>query len=206
MGTSGCADKSPVNLTRDAVASEPAAMTHKYLLALLLALAPTLACPEVPSDNPRILAMFEEDQAARASMPIDWSKVAPMDAAHREGALRLLRGGAVRTSRDYFRAAMIMQHGDAIEDIQIAYSLARLSVVLDPGDKQARWLSAAAWDRILMSKDVPQWYGTQLHQPSPDAPMELYPVAESVVSDEERASMNVPSLQEAKDMLLQINR
>ncbi len=129
-----------------------------------------------------------------------------MDKAHREEALAFLRSGNVRTANDLYHAAMVMQHGGTTEDYQLAFSLSKLSATLDPSNKTACWLSAASWDRILMSKGLPQWYGTQYHSAGPGSPMELYKVDESVVSDSERAAMNVPSLQEAKDLLLQINK
>jgi hypothetical protein len=62
-----------------------------------------------------------------------------------------------------------------------AYSLAWISATLDPSSEQALWLSAAAWDRVLMSKKLPQWYGTQYTKASANGPWELYKVDESVV-------------------------
>lgn len=57
-----------------------------------------------------------------------------------------------------------------------------------------------------MTKKVPQWYGTQYTAPRAGEPTELYKVDETIVSDAERAAMNVPSLQTAKDFLLEINK
>lgn len=158
-----------------------------------------------PADHPRLAQIHQADQAARATSPIDWDQVATMDAAHREEVLALLRAGEVRTANDLFHAAMVMQHGTGTSDYQLAFSLARLSMTLDPASRRSRWLAAAAWDRILMSKGVEQWYGTQFASPGPDQPMTLYPVHESAVSDEERAAMNVPSLQESREMARRIN-
>lgn len=180
-------------------------MVRRIAVVLLLALAPAIAVAEEIVDNPRLTEMYEADQAARRRQPIDWSQVAPMDRAHQREAMALLRKGEVRTATDYFHAAMIMQHAEAFEDYQLAFSLARISYALDPSNKHARWLSAAAWDRALMSKGVPQWYATQ-YRPAPGGAMELYPVVESVVTDAERAALGVPTLQEAKDMVLQIGR
>jgi hypothetical protein len=178
----------------------------KFVMALGLACATSTSLAGTPVDNKRLSAIFAEDQAARKSMPIDWAKVALADRAHRQEVLELLHSGNVRTSNDFYRAAMIMQHGESTEDYQLAYSLTKLSATIDPSNKMARWLAAASWDRVLKSKGLPQWYGTQYDRPRPDAPMELYKVDESAVSDLERAEMNVPSLQEAKDLLLQINK
>lgn len=181
-------------------------MIPKFTIALLLAFAPLISIAGEPTDNVRLAEMFKEDQAARRIKPVDWTKVGPMDKAHHDEVLSLLRLGNLRTTNDYYHAAMIMQHGDTTEDYQLAFSLSRLSAAIDPSNKRARWLSAASWDRILMSKNVPQWYGTQYRKPNPESPTELYPVAESVISDAERAETNVPSLQQAKDFLLEINK
>ena len=135
------------------------------------------ATSAAPADHPRLAQMHQADQAARATSPIDWDRV----------------------------AAMVMQHGTGMSDYQLAFSLARLSMTLDPSSRRSRWLTAAAWDRILMSKGVEQWYGTQFASPGPNEPMTLYPVHQSAVSDEERAAMNVPSLQESREMARRMN-
>lgn len=173
-------------------------MSRKLLMAVLLAASTFSAHAAKPGDNPRMAEMFKEDQDARRSMPIDWSKVGPMDKAHVSETLSLVKAGALSTSNDFYRAAMIMQHGDALSDYKLAFSLSQLSATIDPSNKMARWLSAASWDRILMSKGVPQWYGTQYRSPSPGAPPTLYKIDESVVSDAERIELNVPTLQERR--------
>lgn len=164
------------------------------------------ATPPAPQDHPRLQQIHAADQAARATQPTDWDRVAAMDAAHREEVLALLRAGEVRTANDLYHAAMVMQHGSETADYQLAFSLARLAMTLDPSSQRARWLSAAAWDRILMSKNVPQWYGTQFHSPGPGQPMALYEVHESAVSDAERAALNVPSLDASRDMARRLKR
>jgi hypothetical protein len=176
------------------------------LVVTLFAAVCTNVLAESPPDNLRLSAIFKEDQQARQKAPIDWTVVAAQDKAHRTEVLGLLKSSKLRTANDYYRAAMVFQHGEELEDIRLAFSLSQLSATLDPAHKQARWLSAASWDRILMTKNVPQWYGTQYYQPSPGAPTELYKTDESVISDAERASMNVPSLQAAKDLLREINQ
>jgi hypothetical protein len=157
-------------------------------------------------DNPRLAAIYKEDQKARQKQPIDWSAVSKKDKAHRAEVLDLLKSGKVITANDYYYAAMVYQHGDEVDDIRVAFSLAQISSTIDPTQKKARWLSAAAWDRIMLRKDVPQWYGTQYCRPVPGGPMELYKVDESLVTDEERTSMGVPTLQEAKDRLQWMNK
>ena len=164
------------------------------------------ATPPAPQDHPRLQQIYAADQAAQATQPIDWDRVAAMDAAHREEVLALLRAGEIRTANDLYHAAMVMQHGSETADYQIAFSLARLAMTLEPSSPRPRWLSAAAWDRILMSKKDPQWYGTQFYSPGPGQPMALYEVHESAVSDAERAALDVPSLEASRDMVRRLKR
>lgn len=178
---------------------------YRIILAAAMFTSTSAFAGSLP-DNSRLSAIFKQDQQVRQESPIDWAVVAVQDKAHRAEVLRLLKAGELRTANDHYHAAMVFQHGEDLDEIRLAFSLAQISVTLDPAHKQARWLSAAAWDRILMTKKVPQWYGTQYSQPTPGAPMELYKVDESVISDDERAAMNVPPLQSAKDQLLEINR
>ena len=181
-------------------------MIRRSLAAILLACLAFGSSAEIFADSERLAEIFSEDQAARQTKPIDWETVRILDEQHRKEVLGMLSAGKVRTSNDFYHAAMVMQHGEATEEYQLAFSLSRISATLDPSNKKALWLSAASWDRILMSKGVPQWYGTQYQSPAPGAPTELYRIDESVVTDAERAATNVPSLQEAKDFLLEINR
>ena len=92
---------------------------------------------------------------------IDWAKVSAEDAVRRTQVLELIKQGSVRNAEDYCNAALIFQHGDSVDDIRLAYSLATTSRALDPSGKRCKWLSAAAWDRILLRLNKPQWYGTQ---------------------------------------------
>ena len=183
---------------------------HRLLFAFALLMACATAAraqdPAPSQDNERLRAIYREDQQARQKQPIDWSVVADQDRAHRAEVRALLQAGGVRTSADHFHAAMVFQHGEELDDIRLAFALAQVSATLDPSRKQARWLSAASWDRMLMQKNVPQWYGTQYHQPLPGGPTELYKIDETAISDAERAAMGVPSLQEARDLLEQINQ
>lgn len=170
----------------------------KTILVVLLGLLGTCLTANA-ADNPRLVEMFEADQAVRTGESIDWAAAEKQDLAHRVEVLEMIRGNALRTSNDYFRAALVFQHGQAFDDYQLAFALAKIAATLDPNHTAALGLSAAAWDRILMSKKLPQWYGTQYHRASEGAPIELYTIDESVVTDEERSSLNLPTLREARD-------
>jgi len=161
-----------------------------------------------PPDNPRLAELYQADQADRQAGPdgIDWSIVGPRDEQRREEVLSIIEDHGLRTAGDYHHAAIVFQHGGPADEIRLAFSLAWIASVLDPQNREARWLSAAAWDRIMMREDMPQWYGTNFTKPSADGPWELYKVDESAVTDEERARMYVPPLEAARERAIWMNK
>ncbi|HVT60680.1 MAG TPA: hypothetical protein VHR45_20075 [Thermoanaerobaculia bacterium] len=149
--------------------------------------------------NREVYQMFEEDQADRPSDPnvkVDWSAVVERDRARRQRVLEIHRAGGLEAADDYYHAAMILQHGSAAEDFDLAHRLGVRASELDPTNRQARWLAAAAKDRYLMTLGKPQLYGTQFKRDQ-GGPWFLYPVDPSI-TDDERAKWNVPPLAEAK--------
>jgi hypothetical protein len=77
---------------------------------------------------------------------------------------------------------------------RIRAQLALKAIDLDPNNGSAKWLAAAAQDRLLMKLGKPQRYGTQFHWV--DGQWAIWEVDPSV-TDEERSRWNVPSLREA---------
>jgi hypothetical protein len=181
-------------------------------MLLLASCATTGQGPPLASDaadNNRLTMLFTEDQAARGVgkwEDIDWDALNKADTKRREEVLSMIRRGELNTATDFYRAAMIFQHGATPDEIRLAYSLAWISATLDPLSQQALWLSAAAWDRVLMSKNLPQWYGTQYTKTSPNGPWELYKIDESAVTDEERAKLHVPPLSAARERVKELNK
>ena len=108
-----------------------------------------------------------------------------------------LAGGRVHTSSDFFNAALVMQHGQGLEDIRMAHALATIAASLDPSNRSAKWLKAASWDRMMSTQKKPQWYGTQYVRDA-DGKWALYLMDETAVTDEDRAALGAPSLAEAK--------
>ncbi|MDI4633543.1 hypothetical protein J7U46_10835 [Pelomonas sp. V22] len=175
---------------------------RRFNVTAFTALVGLLCAPvfaQQPAANPVLAELKAQDQAARsgAIKDIDWKKISAEDAARRVKVLDLIKQGGVRSAEDYCNAALIFQHGETVDEIRLAYSLATTSRALDPADKRCRWLSAAAWDRLLMRLNKPQWYGTQFTKSS-TGPWELYLVDETAVSDAERAELGVPPLAEAR--------
>src|SRR6267143_861433 len=124
--------------------------------AVVLAIAALLlSCQRqthaIPS-NGELEELFEADQADRHRPPetIDWASVTPRDEARRRRVKTMLESGSIRTPEDFYRAAMIYQHGSTPPDIHTARELALRAIELRPDFREAKWLAAAALDRELM--------------------------------------------------------
>jgi hypothetical protein len=116
-----------------------------------------------------------------------------------------MRAGGLSTANDYFHAAMVFQHSNTPEDNALAYGLAVTAARIDPSNKMAKWLSAAAWDRALMRRNKPQWYGTQFVKNFSTGKWELYKIDETAVTDEDREKTGVPSLARQRERANELN-
>jgi hypothetical protein len=143
------------------------------------------------SSNGELKQLFEADQGDRrkGSDQIDWARVNERDRARRARVGDILAGGGARHADDYYHAAMVLQHGDKVEDYQRAHQLAMNAVEIDPSHGRARWLAAASKDRELVNSGKPQLYGTQFHKDA-SGNWARYPVDPSI-TDEERARWGV---------------
>ncbi len=156
--------------------------------------------------NTALKAICDADQSDRKppkGTAIDWAQVQPRDRARLVQVYELLNTHQVKTSLDYFHAALVFQHGKSEKEYLLAHQLALSAATLDPSNLQAKWLAAAAWDRLLMNQKKPQKYGTQYTRR--DGKMVLHEVDETV-KDEERAKWNVPSLAEAQAFAQKLNQ
>jgi hypothetical protein len=165
------------------------------VLASLLAL-PVICCA---ANNERLRTVVQADQADRQSAPTtaQWPAISKRDAERRKQVHAELTAGRILTSADFYNAALVMQHGDTIEEIRLAHSFASIASALDPLDRSARWLKAASWDRLLQRNKKPQWYGTQYVQDS-TGKVVLYTIDETAVPDADRIEMAVPTLEQAR--------
>lgn len=158
-------------------------------------------------NNAELTKLHNEDQddrrPAMEGKKIDWAVVGPRDAERRKRVREILEAGGARTAADYYHAALVFQHSDALDDIDLAHKLALKAVELDPELPGAKWLAAAAKDRWLMDQGKPQLYATQYKRV--DGKMILWEVDPSV-TDEERAKWDCPPLAEAKKRAEAMNR
>ncbi|MBI5762581.1 MAG: hypothetical protein HZA51_03550 [Planctomycetes bacterium] len=146
-------------------------------------------------DSSDLLMLYEQDQADRTGNPIDGVTMYQRDAQRRVSVRKLLDEGAVRTGGDYYHAALVFQHADDIEGIQLAHELAMIAAV--SGVRQARWLAAASYDRLMMDLGRYQRFGTQ-YQATNGEMMHLVPIDEPGVTDAMRAALDCPTLKEVQ--------
>lgn len=152
--------------------------------------------------NRELYEIYQGDQGDRRDPDIDWSGVAERDGQRHQRVLEIVAAGEARVADDWFYAAMVMQHGHALEDYQRAHEWALEAIELDPDHGTARWLAAAAKDRWLVNQGKPQRYGTQFV--SVEDQWVLYEV-DPEVTDEERAQWGVPPLQESQQRAKAMN-
>jgi hypothetical protein len=98
---------------------------------------------------------------------------------------------------------MVFQHGETAAEIERAHQYALRAVELEPANASARWLAAAAEDRVHMLRSEPQRWGTQFRKEA--GTYVLYPVDPSV-TDAERAAWNVPPLADTRKMIEELNQ
>ncbi|WNG44657.1 tetratricopeptide repeat protein [Archangium minus] len=171
----------------------------------LLAKLPTLPphAEEGGGGNPELQRLMAEDQADRRPpagpiTPDHWKQIAERDQQRRQRVSELLDAGAAKTGADFFAAALVFQHGNALEDYARARELA--AEAARRGHPRGLWLTAAAWDRWLMKAGQPQRFGTQYQLDKATGKMSLYPV-DPAVTDAERERWGVPPLAEIRPQM-----
>ncbi|HQX91325.1 MAG TPA: hypothetical protein PL007_06380 [Thermomonas sp.] len=150
-------------------------------------------------NNQALTSLYDADQAERAALmklpardqQTAGAKVWAQDAIRVKKTKGLLSRGEINSPEDYWHAAFIMQHGESIDDIRLAFSLGVIAATLAPDKAKYKWIAAAAWDRILTMKKQPQWYGTQYIRDPKTGKAIQAPVAEGVVTDAERTALGI---------------
>ena len=160
------------------------------------------------SDNEKLRELFEADQSDRKAWgtSLNGSQIVEHDMARQRAVLEIMQQGRLATGNDYFHAAMVFQHSNSADDNALAYGLAVIAARIDPSIKLAKWLSAAAWDRTLMRRNKPQWYGTQFVKNFETGKWELYKIDETAVSDQDRERTGVPPLSKQREKEKEMNQ
>jgi hypothetical protein len=152
---------------------------------------------ETIENNPELTELFMQDQKDRETTnwnsPVEAQSVAKKDDERRTRVQQLSELGDIKSAEDFYHSAMIFQHGETPEDFLQAHEFAKKSAEL--GDERGKWLIAASLDRYLTHTGQPQKYGTQYR--ITNGIKTLFPI-DPTTTDEERATLNVPPLEELK--------
>lgn len=111
----------------------------------------------------------------------------------RNETLDLISQALVREPEDQYQAALILQASNTptgAESCLLAYYLATQAA--KKGLDRARFLAAAAYDRYMVHRGLPQRYGTQ-YITDTNGVMTLYPV-DTTFPDSARIALDVPRL------------
>ena len=154
-------------------------------------------------DDREVKRIVDEDQKAREG---DWSKLTPdqimrvmRDDRQRMSKIKdMLRGGRLITANDFANAALVLQHGAVWEDYAMAHELSLASLLL--GNRDACWLLAASYDRMLDSAGYPQRFGTQYEILA--GHLILKRTDPSGINDRMRQALHCPTLAEARERKL----
>ncbi|MBK7695606.1 MAG: tetratricopeptide repeat protein [Saprospiraceae bacterium] len=148
------------------------------------------------ADNPELLQMYNEDQGSRLAGNIDWEVLSRQDSLREVRVNELIAEGKIRTGKDYYRSAMIFQHG--YDTIASGMAVKHMKMAIELDSTINKWLLAAAIDRDLMRRGKPQIYGTQYVKMGENTKWELYEIDTTQISDSERKYYGVESLAEQK--------
>jgi hypothetical protein len=77
----------------------------------------------------------------------------------RERVLALYGQGALRSAQDNYHAALVMLYGDDVAHFELARTFAERASLI--GEPRSWSVIAAAWDRSLIGRGLPQRFGTQ---------------------------------------------
>ncbi|WP_080848101.1 hypothetical protein [Cytobacillus gottheilii] len=137
--------------------------------------------------NDKLKQIYEEDQHDLRTMPQNRIE---RDRARRNKVQIILDSGGATAAIDFIHAAMIFQHGEALEDWWKAYKLSVRAVDLGFHPK---WVAAVALDRWLLHQGKPLKYGNQV---IPFGGVYRIPQLDPNTTDEERQEWDVPSKME----------
>ncbi len=175
---------------------------RRLLPLVALALAACTASRPTATDNPRLTALYEQDQSDRRTVDdAHWVEVDRRDAERCQAVAQMLTDGTVVTAADHYHAAMVFQHGDDSTAFRRAHELAVTAEQM--GSAPARWLAAASLDRYLLDTGRPQHYGTQFAE-RPGGWF-LSPIDSLAVTDAERHRAGTRTLAEIRAFLAEKN-
>ncbi|MBI5631591.1 MAG: hypothetical protein HY921_12000 [Elusimicrobia bacterium] len=155
------------------------------------------------TDNLKLHELFQEDQRDRERVYDSSEALRDLkrrDLCRKTAALEFVALDQVRTPKDLYHAAVILQHGTDPQDFLMAHRMACMAAI--QGHQVGRWLTAAALDRFLMAVGLAQIYGTQFEHSAPDNAYQLkLPIDDSRLLASEKKFFKVPSVIERLSQL-----
>lgn len=162
------------------------------------------------SPGQELKEIFDADQSDRnpsnkekRGKDIDWSKVQKNDRKRLARTSQLLKSNKLTTANDYYHAAMIFQHGDKASHYKLSHILATIAAM--KGHKDAPWLCAASFDRLMGSLQSPQVFGTQYYSQDNKPFTFKEPKNLLLLPDSVRKEFKTPTRQEAINRLKKLN-
>jgi len=148
--------------------------------------------------NKKLYQLFIEDQKDRKNLK---TGITENDSKRKKEVINILNKKPKLTGQDYFYAAMIFHHGQKISDYKKAIKLAKIGAKMK--NKSAKWLFAAATDRLLLNQGKKQKFGTQFKEIK--GKWILFPIDKNT-TDTERAKFNVIPIKEIKSRIERWNK
>lgn len=148
-------------------------------------------------DNKELELLFIEDQLDRSpeSGKIDWELVLPRDSIRLVKVLTMVENGELYTSKDFYRAGTIFQHGYDTLASGLAVKMLQKAINID--STLNKWLLAAAIDRDLQRRGKPQIFGIQFTK-NLNGRWVLYDIDTTVIDDSTRRKYGVSTLSELR--------
>lgn len=155
--------------------------------------------------NKRLIKIFEELQRERLKADFDnlelGKKINYLDKKAIKEVLKMLEKGQIQTADDFYRAAMIFQHGESYKSYALAVTLALVSDLL--GEVWGKTLTAAAMDRFLLSINQSQYFGTSFEKREGVWELSTY---RKEISDKARKIYDIPSHHKLLEEVKRLNR
>jgi hypothetical protein len=150
--------------------------------------------------------MYKQDQAGRKAAKIDWKVLGAADKQRQQRVIELLNQSKIKTARDYYNAAMVMQHGDNPDDFALAHILACVSA--QKGYRPARWLSAASFDRMMQRNKHAQIFGTQFLGTANgnERGWTMDPINSDLIPDSVRTEFGVPAISKNRERMKTLDK
>ena len=158
--------------------------------------------------NKSIKALHDADQRDRQDLPKFGTKafkkrvsgMSARDKVRQKKVEHILKTHKNLDEVDYYHAAMVFQHSQMNQ--KRAVMLAKKS--MNMGNEKAKWLYAAAYDRMLRGEGKKQKYGTQFWLiKNGKAKVQPY---DKRTSDKTREKFNVPPIEQKLKEIQKINR